>query len=94
MKRKVKLKNIIILVLSMIFIIGFIRQERAINRIEKEQKQKVKQLKQIQQENQRYREQKDMIVTGEYVEKLAREKLNMIKPGEWSVLNKKSDSNS
>lgn len=94
MKRKVKLKNLIILVLSMIFIIGFIRQERAINRIEKEQKQKAEQLKQIQQENQRYREQKDMIATGEYVEKLAREKLNMIKPGEWSVLNKKSDSNS
>ena len=94
MKRKVKLKNIIILVLSMIFIIGFIRQERAINRIDKEQKQKAEQLKQIQQENQRYREQKDMIATGEYVEKLAREKLNMIKPGEWSVLNKKSDSNS
>ena len=94
MKRRVKLKNLIILVLSMIFIIGFIRQERAINRIEKEQKQRKEQLEEIKQENQRYKEQKNMIATGEYIEKLAREKLNMIKPGEWSVLNKKNDSNS
>lgn len=94
MKRKFNIRNLIFLVLSVVFLIGFIRQEKAMSRIENEKEEKQAILKELKEENSRLLEQKDMVQTGEYVEKLAREKLNMLKPGEWSTVNKKSDSNS
>lgn len=94
MKKKFNIKNLIILVLSVIFLIGFIRQEKAMNRIENDKEEKQTILKELKEDNSRLIEQNDMINTGEYIEKLAREKLNMLKPGEWSTVNKKSDSNS
>lgn len=94
MKRKFNIKNLIILVLSVVFLFGFIRQEKAMNRIENEKKEKQAILKELKEEKSRLLEQNDMVKTGEYVEKLAREKLNMLKPGEWSTVNKKSNSDS
>lgn len=94
MKRKLKFKNLIILVLSIVFLIGFVRQEKTISRIEEEKKAQEVKLEELKQDNARLQEQNDKIQTGEYVEQLAREKLNMIKSGEWSTVNKKSDSDS
>ena len=94
MKKKFKVKNLIILVLSVIFLIGFIRQEKAMSRIENEKEEKQTILKELKEDNSRLVEQNNMINTGEYIEKLAREKLNMLKLGEWSTVNKKSDSGS
>lgn len=89
MKRKLKLKNLIILVLSVIFLIGFVRQQSAINRIQKNKQNQKNILRELKNQNERLEEQKKMIQTGQYIEQLAREKLNMLKPGEWSVIDKK-----
>lgn len=94
MKKKLNYKNLIILVLSVIFLIGFVRQEKAINRIEEEKKAQEAKLSELKEDNIRLQEQNNKIQTGEYIEQLAREKLNMLKSGEWSTVNKKSGSNS
>lgn len=94
MKRKFSVKSLIILVLSVVFLFGFIRQERAMSRIEKEQEAQQAVLQELKENNARLKEQNGMVQTGEYVEQLAREKLNMLKPGEWSTVNKKSGSDS
>lgn len=94
MKRKLRIKNLIILVLSAIFLIGFIRQEKVMDRIEEEKKAQKAILEELKEDNARLQEEKSTVQTGQYVEKLAREKLNMIKPGEWTVVNKKSNSDS
>ena len=47
-------------------------------------------LENLQQDTQRLKEENDKAQTDEYLEKLAREKLSMIKNGEFSVVNKTS----
>ena len=72
MKGKFRFRNLIIIVLCTIFVCGFIKQQSAMNRIKKET-------------NEKLTEEINMSQTDEYNEKLAREKLNMIKDGEKSV---------
>ncbi|MCI7442047.1 MAG: septum formation initiator family protein [Clostridium sp.] len=55
------------------------------NRIKKETKEKTKKLQQVKEENEKLTEEINMSQTDEYHEKLAREKLNMIKDGEKTV---------
>jgi len=93
-KRKLNFKNLIILVLSIIFIVGFIRQMNAINRLNEEYQSKQNYLKELEEDNARLRELSDKVQSGEYGEQLARERLNMNKAGEWSVINKQSEGNS
>lgn len=94
MKKKLTFKNLIILVLSLIFLFGFVRQERAMNRMNEDKAYQENKLEKVKEENQRLNEQKSEAESGEYLEQLAREKLNMHKEGEYSVVNKmdKSDS--
>lgn len=60
------------------------------NRIAKEKQQQEIKLQNLQQDTQRLKEENDKAQTDEYLEKLAREKLSMIKNGEFSVVNKTS----
>lgn len=94
MKGKLTIKNLIILVLSIIFVVGFIRQEKAITRIEKDKQAKELQLQELKEKQERLEEENAKSQTDEYLEELARERLNMIKEGETSVEIKKNDSNS
>ncbi|MBD7910973.1 MULTISPECIES: septum formation initiator family protein [Clostridium] len=93
MKRKLTIKNLIILVLSIILIVGFVRQEQTMVRIEKDKQAKQEQLQELQKKNERLKEESDKAQSDEYIEQLARERLNMIKKGETSVEIKKSDPN-
>lgn len=93
MKKKLTLKNLIILVLSIIFIVGFVRQERAMSRIEKDKQAKQEQLQDLERKNERLKEESEKAQSDEYLEQLARERLNMIKKGETSVEIKRVDSN-
>lgn len=93
MKKKLTLKNLIILVLSIIFIVGFVRQEHAMSRIEKDKQAKQEQLRDLEQKNERLKEESEKAQSDEYLEQLARERLNMIKKGETSVEIKRVDSN-
>lgn len=89
MKRKLTLKKLIILVLAVVFLCGFIRQEKTIRRIEEERVSKEAQLKEAQEKNERLQEEKSKSQSEDYVEKLARERLNMIKEGEFTTESKK-----
>ena len=94
MKKKITIKNLIILVLSLIFLFGFVRQERVMNRMEEDKVNQEVKLEKVKEENQRLTEQKSEAESGEYLEQLAREKLNMHKQGEYSVVEKKDTSDS
>lgn len=89
MKRKLTVKKLIILVLAVVFLCGFIRQEKTIRRIEEERVSKEAQLKEAQEKNERLQEEKSKSQSEDYVEKLARERLNMIKEGEFTTESKK-----
>ena len=95
MKRRLTIKNFILVGLFAIFLFGFVRQEKAIKRIEKEKEAKEIQLQSIKEKNERLQEENNKAQSDEYLEQLARERLNMIKKGETSVeQQKKADSNS
>lgn len=94
MKRKLTLKNLIIVVLALVFIFGFIRQERAMARIEDQKTKMEAQLKELNEKNERLQEEHGNALTDEYLEQLARERLKMVKDGERVVDGKKDDSNS
>ena len=91
MKKKLTLKNFIFLVISIVFIGAYIRQHETIKRIEKDKQAKQVQLQELKESNERLKEENDKAQTDEYLEQLARARLNMIKPGETSVEIKKAD---
>jgi len=94
MKRKLNLKNFIFLVISIIFIGAFIRQQETIKRIEKDKQAKQVQLQELKETNERLKEENEKAQSDEYLEQLARERLNMIKPGETSVEIRRADPES
>jgi len=94
MKKRLTLKNLIFLVISIVFVIAFIRQQEAIKRIEKDKQAKQVQLQDLKETNERLHEENDKAQSNEYLEQLARERLNMIKPGETSLEIKKADPKS
>lgn len=96
MKKKLTLKKLIIIGFSIIFIFGYARQIITMNRIEKEIKGKQAELEELTEKNQRLQEEvKKITLNSEsYIEKLARERLGMIKPGEKVVSSGTTDEES
>ncbi len=84
MVKKSMLKKILIIAFLIIFSIGYIRQIVTMNRIEKEILERESQLEEIKEQNTRLQDEVKKINEGstEYLEKLARERLGMIKPDE------------
>ena len=91
MKKKLTFTNIILILLISIFCISFIRQELAINRIDKQIVEKQKELEKLKETNDKLKNEAEMTSSDEYIEKQARERLGMIKPGEKVVIEEKSD---
>lgn len=81
---KSTLKKILIIGFIFIFSFGYVRQMLTINRIQKEIAEKQTQLEEIKAKNDRLQDEVNKINEGstDYLEKLARERLGMIKPGE------------
>ncbi|EKQ55972.1 MULTISPECIES: septum formation initiator family protein [unclassified Clostridium] len=84
MKKKLIIKRIIIAGFIIFFTFSYIRQSITMNRIQKEIDNKQSQLNEIKQKNERLQDEVDKINSdsSDYLEKLARERLGMIKPGE------------
>jgi len=84
MEKKLILKKVIIAAFIVFFAFSYIRQNLTMSRIQKEIDNKQLQLEEIQQKNDRLREEVEKINSdsADYLEKLARERLGMIKPGE------------
>ena len=91
MEKKLILKKIVIVGFIIFFAFSFIRQSVTMNRIQKEIDNKQLQLDEIKQRNDRLQEEVEKINSGssDYLEKLARERLGMIKPGEKVVNSEK-----
>ena len=84
MKKKLILKKLIILAFVIFFIISYTKQFITMKKIESEIANKQSQLEEIQEKNERLQEEVEKINSNSanYLEKLARERLGMIKPGE------------
>jgi cell division protein FtsL len=91
MKKKLILKRIIIIGFIIFFAVSYIRQSITTSRIQKEISSKQQQLDEIKQKNERLQDEVGKINSNspDYLEKLARERLGMIKPGE-KVVNDES----
>lgn len=94
--KKLTFRNIIIIVLVSIFVFSYVRQQLAIERISKQLNEKQLQLDEITKMNDRLSDEVDNVDSSsdEYLERLARERLGMIKPGEKVVNGYEQTSNS
>ena len=84
MEKKLILKKIIIVGFIVFFAFSYIRQSITMNRIQKDVDNKQLQLDEVKQKNERLQDEVEKINSdsSDYLEKLARERLGMIKPGE------------
>lgn len=89
-KKRMNLKNMVIIILVAIFCISYVRQELAMNKIQKDIEAKQTQLNELQDKNKKLQDEVNQSSTDEYIERMARERLGMIKEGEKVITN--SDS--
>ncbi len=96
MKKKLILKRIVIIGFIIFFVFSYIRQSITMNRIQNEIAGKQSQLDEVKQKNERLQDEVDKINSdsSDYLEKLARERLGMIKPGEKVVSGEVADEGS
>ena len=96
MGKKLILKKIIIVGFIVFFTFSYIRQCVTMNRIQKEIDSKQSQLDEVKKKNDRLQEEVEKINSdsADYLEKLARERLGMIKPGEKVVNGEITDKSS
>ncbi len=96
MKKKLILKRIVIIGFIIFFVFSYIRQSITMNRIQNEIAGKQSQLDEVKQKNERLQDEVDKINSdsSDYLEKLARERLGMIKPGEKVVSGEVTDESS
>lgn len=87
MKRKINLKKLI-LFLVIVYITGvFINQQITMHKIRNEIAIKEMELKKAKEKNQRLQDEVKLSKSKDYIEKLARERLRLIKKGETPVIN-------
>jgi cell division protein DivIC len=96
MEKKLILKKVIIVGFIIFFAFSYIKQSITMNRIQKEIDEKQSQLNDVKQKNERLQDEVEKINSNssDYLEKLARERLGMIKPGEKVVNGGTVDQNS
>lgn len=90
--RKIKIKVLAVLSILGVFIIAFIRQELTMKRLNNNIATKNEELQQLQDENVKLQDEVDRVNSDSYIERLARERLGMIRNGEKVIINS-SESN-
>lgn len=88
MRRGIKIGKVVIMIVVALFVVGFIRQEITMNRLSDQISEKHKQLEELESKNERLQDEVNQCNTDEYIERLARERLGMIKQGEKVIINK------
>lgn len=81
-KKRITLKNVIIIFIFAVFIINFIKKEITIRRIQEDIVISQKQLDDLKDKNSKLEKELENVNSNEYKEKLVRERLGMIKDGE------------
>lgn len=90
-KRQVTLKKLIVIAIIAIFAFNYVKQSVTINRIEKEIIDNQNELEDLKSKNNELESDLKKVDTDEYIEKLARERLGMIKDGEKVVNSEKQN---
>lgn len=95
--RKFKLRHLLIVILTIYILSIFINQQGMINKLNAERKEKETIIQGLKQEINEMEKEKELINSpdhiNEYVEKVAREELKMIKPGETIYIDKNKQEN-
>lgn len=91
MKKRLTLKNTIIILLILFSTYSFISQQFKMNKIKGDIKAQRQELESLKQKNQKLQDEIDLSKTDLYMEKQARERLGYVKPGETPVIDKKSN---
>ncbi|MGL5378811.1 FtsB family cell division protein [Clostridium sp.] len=91
MKKRLSLKNVIIILLFAVFILSYIRQGLTMKRIQADIESNQNQLEELKDKNTRLEAELKKAESDEYLEKLARERLGMVKDGEQVVNPKKQN---
>lgn len=91
MKRRLTFKGTIVILLFVIFIISFIKQELTMKRIQNDIVANQQELTKLKDENFKLQTELDNTPSRDYLEKLVRERLGMIKEGEKVVNSQKEN---
>lgn len=84
-----KKKKLVVLLLVIVFFGAiFIKQQLIINKLNREYDEYKDQLARVQQQTDQLNEQLKIMQREDYIEKLAREKLRLVKPGEMLFIDK------
>ena len=85
-KKKIKLRHIIIIVLFINIVVVFIGQQERLNQLNDDIAKREMTIEEINRDNLELREEAELMGSSEYryeyIEKMAREKMKMVKPGE------------
>ncbi|GAA0726012.1 septum formation initiator family protein [Clostridium malenominatum] len=87
MKKRSKLNNLLFCVIIVYICFVFGKQQITIKNIKSQIDEKNLEVEKLKEKNKTLQEEVDMSKSDSYIEKLAREKLNLIKPGENAVIN-------
>ncbi|MBU6136337.1 septum formation initiator family protein [Clostridium tertium] len=91
MKKQVTLKRLIIVFIFAIFVFNYIKQEITMKRIQEDIVISQKELEELKDKNSKLEADLKKVDSNEYIEKLARDRLGMIKEGE-KVVNPKTQN--
>nr|WP_291651464.1 septum formation initiator family protein [Clostridium sp.] len=91
MKKQVTLKRLIIVFIFAIFVFNYIKQEITMKRIQEDIVISQKELEELKSKNSKLEADLKKVDSNEYIEKLARDRLGMIKDGE-KVVNPKTQN--
>ncbi len=83
---KIKIKTLAVLTILGVFIIAFVRQELTMKRLNKNIATKNEELQQLQDENVKLQDEVERVNSDSYIERLARERLGMIRSGEKVII--------
>ena len=90
-KKQLTLKRLVIVFIFAIFIFNYIKQEITMKRIQEDISISQKQLKELKDKNSKLEADLKKVESDEYIEKLIRERLGMIKEGEKVVNSQKQN---
>lgn len=88
MRKKFRLRNLLIVAAVLYVGYVFVSTQLAMNKIKHEINVKQQELAKLKDKNQKLQDEVDMSKTDSYIEKLARERLGLVKPGEAPVVPK------
>lgn len=85
--KKIKVRNILLLAVISYVVFIFVSQTLTMNKIKQDISEKQIELQKVKDQSQKLQDEIKLSKSDEYIEKLAREKLHLIKEGETPVIN-------